>query len=290
MDEPSNPRKIPDLVKLLPLLLAAAVLLSASAAWSRPFTNAAGKILEAEIVRATANEVTLRMTNKRTATVKIASLSEIDQVYVRKWLATQVPSLRITPNMVRKTTKDSRPGYASSGKSYQQSYELSVDFQNDDNAKGLEETSLKYFLVGRSLGKTRKHRILGVQEQGFGVPAGGKHTVSFRREVNTYSDSDSSYRSNYKCIGYVLYAARRKDDREVYTYASTPQLEEALYSIIQLRERDVVDENFQNPEKRTSPFGRDNWNRDDIPDIFNPRRRENPKPEKKPSAPPIIIR
>ncbi len=291
MDGQRNPRKIPDLVKLLPLLLAAAVLLLASAAWSRPFTNAAGKTLQAEIVRASANEVTLRMKNSRTATVKISSLSEIDQVYVRKWLANQVPPLRVTPNMVRKTTKDSRSSYTSGGKSYQQSYELSVNFQNDDNAKGLEETSLKYFLVGRSLGKTRKHRIIGVQEQGFGVPAGGKHTVTFRREVNTYSDSASSYRGNYKCIGYVLYAARRKDDREVYTYASTPQLEEALYSIIQLRERDVVDENFQNPEKRSSLFGRENWNRDEIPDIFNPRRREpTPRPEKKPSAPPIIIR
>ena len=118
MDGQRNPRKFPDLVKLLPLLLAAAVLLPASAAWSRPFTNAAGKTLEAEIVRANANEVTLRMTNKRTATVKIASLSEIDQVYVRKWLANQVPPLRITPNMVRKTTKGSRPSYASGGKSY----------------------------------------------------------------------------------------------------------------------------------------------------------------------------
>ncbi len=290
MDGQGNSRKIPDLVKLLPLLLVATVLLSASSAWSRPFTNTAGKTLEAEIVRANATEVTLRMTNKRTATVKITTLSELDQAYVRKWLASQVPPLRITPNMVRKTTKDSRSGYASGGKSYQQTYELSVDFQNDDNAKGLEETSLKYFLVGRSVGKTRKHRILGVQEQNFGVPAGGEHTVTFRREVNAYSDSGSSYRGNYKCIGYVLYATRRNDDREVYTYASTPQLEEALYSIIQLRERDVVDENFQNPEKRTTLFGRDDWNRDDIPDIFNPRRRENPKPEKEPSAPPIIIR
>ncbi|MBB08264.1 MAG: hypothetical protein CMN03_08365 [Roseibacillus sp.] len=278
-------------MKLPLLVFSALVVLPAPPVSARPFTNAAGKTLEAEIVRATASEVTLKMTNERIATVKISSLSEGDQVYVRNWLADQIPPLRVSPNMVRKTTKDSRASYfSSSGKGYQQSYELSVDFQNDASAKGLEETTLRYFLVGRSLGKTRKHRILGVQEKDFELPPGGKHTVTFRREVNPYSESSSSSYGSYKGIGYILYATRKKDDREVYTYASTPQLEEALYSVIQLRERDVVDENFQNPEKRNTRFGRDNWNPEDIRELFDPRRRENPKPEKKPAAPPIIIR
>ena len=89
------------------LLVAAMSFLASTSIKARPFTNAEGKTLEAEIVRASATEVTLRMVNQRNATVKISSLSEIDQAYVRKWVISQIPSLRVTPNMVRKTTKGS---------------------------------------------------------------------------------------------------------------------------------------------------------------------------------------
>mgnify|MGYP004357741617 CR=1 FL=1 len=41
-------------------MLAALALLPAPSVWARPFTNAAGKTLEAEIVRATASEGTLK--------------------------------------------------------------------------------------------------------------------------------------------------------------------------------------------------------------------------------------
>ena len=277
-------------MKPLTPLLGAAILLAASPVWSRPFTNTEGKTIEAEIVRATATEVTLRLRNRRSATIRIASLQEADQVYVRKWLADQVPPLRITPNMVRKTTKDSGSRYYRS-RSYQQSFELSVDFTNDDNAKGLEETTLKYFLVGRSLGKTKNHRILRVEEKDFQVGAGGRETVTFPKAVHRYYDGSStfySYYGNYKCIGYVLYASRKKDDREVYTYASTPQLEEALYSIVTLRQRDVVDENFQKPEpRRGAREDRRAGKPADEPDMRD--RRGKPSPPTKPS-PPIIIR
>ena len=256
---------------------------------ARPFTNSEGKTLEAEIVRVSATEVTLRMANKRTATVKIASLSEIDQTYIRKWLAAQIPPLRVTPNMVRKTTKESRRSFfSSSNRYYRQIYDLGVDFQNNDNAKELEKSSLKYMLIGRSLSDPKKHKVLAVQTREFEVPAGGRHTVSFEKEQNIYSE-ESSYGS-YKCIGFVLYGARKKDNREVYTFGSTPQLEEALYSIIQLRERDVADENFQPVGERTRSSRRDSRKPEDLPGILDPQRGEKPAREPKQPAPPIIIR
>lgn len=280
-------------MKLLTPLLLASVILGPFPAWSRPFTNTEGKTIEAEIVRATSTEVTLRLQNRRIATVGIASLQEADQAFVRRWLSDQVPPLRITPNMVRKTTKDSRSSYSRS-RSYRQSFELSVDFTNDDNAKGLEESTLKYFLVGRSLGKTKSYKILRAEEKDFQIVPGGRETVTFPKTEHRYYDGSSSYYSyygNYKCIGYVLYASRKKDDREVYTYASTPQLEEALYSIVTLRQRDVVDENFQKARSRRSATGeragRMNEDRDDGPD--RPSRRSDPSPPAKPT-PPIIIR
>ena len=280
-------------MKLFTSLLVATTVLATPPAWSRPFTNTAGKTIEAEIVRATATSVTLRLPNRRIATVEISSLQEADQAFVGKWLADQVPPLRITPNMVRKTTKDSRSSYSRS-RSYQQSFELSVDVTNDDNAKGLEETTLKYFLVGRSLGKTKSYKILRVEEKDFQVGPGGRETVAFPRTAHRYYDGSSnffSYYGNYKCIGYVLYAFRKKDDREVYTHASTPQLEEALYSIVTLRQRDVVDENFQKAPPRRAVSGDRNSRRPGAPadDPSTPARRRTPSPPSKP-APPIIIR
>ncbi len=270
-------------------LLAAMAFLPWPRIEARPFTNTEGKTLHAEIVRASASEVTLRMVNQRTATVKISSLSEIDQTYIRKWLAAQIPPLRVTPNMVRKTTKESRKSFfSSSNRYYRQHYDLDVDFQNDDNVKGLEATSLKYILIGRSVNDPKKHKVLGVQIKEFEVPAGGKQNVRFEKEQNTYSEA-SSYGS-YKCIGFVLYGTREKDDREVYTFASTPQLEEALYSIIQLRERDVTDENFQSLGERDRSSRRDNWNPEDLPGILDPRRRETPSEDKERPSPPIIIK
>ena len=166
-----------------PLLLAAMIVLLSPSSEARPFTNAEGKTLEADIVRASDTEVTLRMVNQRTATVKISSLSEIDQAYVRKWIISQIPSLRVTPNMVRKTTKESRKSFFStSTKYYRQSYELEVDFQNNDTSKSLETTSLKYMLIGQSVNDPEKHRVLSVQTEDMEVARGGKHTVIFEKD------------------------------------------------------------------------------------------------------------
>ena len=87
----------------------------------------------------------------------------------------------------------------------------------------------------------------------FTIIPGGKQTVPFRKAINRYYAPGSRNRTyssynDFKCYGYVLYASRNKDDREVYAYGSTPQLKEALYTIVGLKTGDVVDENFQVPE------------------------------------------
>ena len=41
------------------------------------------------IVRTNGDSVTLRLKNKRTSTIRIATLSEADQDFVKEWLATQ---------------------------------------------------------------------------------------------------------------------------------------------------------------------------------------------------------
>jgi hypothetical protein len=267
-------------MRFLSLLLAMTMISSLSA---RQFTNKSGKTIDAEIVRANTSSVTLRLPTKRTATIKINTLSQEDQDYVISWLDDQVPRLRITPDMVRSSKK--------SGSSYTQTMDLSVVFQNEDNAKGLEETTLKYFLLGRSVNDRSKNKILLVQEVDFEVGAGGTHPVNFRKAVNNYYGSSrntfSSYSGDYKCYGYVLFATRKKDGREVYRHGSTTHLTEVIYSIVGLKTGDIVDENYQKPTAREIGVG------DDNDPTGTPRRRRRPgqpAPLRKPEDAPIIIR
>jgi hypothetical protein len=269
-------------MRFFSLLLAMAMISSLSA---RQFTNKSGKAIDAEIVRANASSVTLRLSTKRTATIKINTLSQEDQDHVISWLADQVPRLRITPNMVRSSKKSGSSYYPS----YTQTMDLSVVFQNEDNAKGLEETTLKYFLIGRSVNDRSKNKILLVQEVDFEVGAGGAHTVHFRKAVNNYygskSNTFSSYSGDYKCYGHVLFATRKKDGREVYSHGSTTHLTEGIYSIVGLKTGDIVDENYQKPTAREIGIGGKN-----DPTGTPQRRPGQPSPLRKPEDAPIIIR
>lgn len=260
---------------LFALLVLSALTVVVSA---RPFTNAEGKTIEAEIVRANSLVVTLRLQNKRTATVKIKTLSKADQEYVKSWLADQVPRLRFTPNMVRASKKEGSSYYPT----YTQSMDLSVEVKNEDSAKGLEETTMSYMLIGRSVNDRNKNKVLLVQELDFQVGSGGSHNINFRKAVNKYysnrNSGFSSYSNYYKCYGYVLFAKRKKDGREVYSYASTTHLTEAIYSIVGLKTGDVVDENFQKPTVKRIGI-------DDDGNTIPTKR--TPKPD--PNAP-IIIR
>lgn len=271
------------------LLLA---LFLSSPAFSRTFTNQAGKSLEAEIVRATATTVTLRMNNTRTATIKIATLSEKDQEYVTEWLADQIPRLRFDPKMVRSSKKSKSSSYYSSYSSTVQNIAFSVEVKNEDNAKGLEETTMKYYLIGRHTGKPNVYKILLVQSEDFTVPAAGSHTVRFRKAINTYYSGSRTYGNNYKCVGYAVYAERKSDQREVYTFGSMPQIKDAIYSITTLKQGDVTDDKFLKPEAparvqpgRVQPGGN--------PQPNPPRRPGNPSPLNRPVVPeeaPIRIR
>lgn len=281
MEEKRLPRNTVAM-RLFSLLLA--VVAATATAPARTFTNSAGKSIEAEIVRADSTNVTLRLENKHTATVKIATLSEEDQAFVASWLAEQLPRLRITPNMVRSSKRQGSSASFYRSSSFVQNLQLSVELKNEDNAKGLEESTMKYILVGRSLSDRSHYKILLVQEEDFVVPASGRHTVRFRKAVNNYYESSYS-KSGYKCFGYVLYASRKKDNREVYTYGSTTQLREAIYTIIGLESGDLVDENYQKPQALKIGDGNGNNSR-----RFPQRRPGNPEPTRKPEDSPIIIR
>lgn len=239
--------------RVLTILLAVAVLGGSGSA--RTFTNTEGKTIEAEIVRATAKSVTLLLPNRRSTTIPLTTLSEEDRTHVAEWLAARIPSLRFTPNLKR-SNKNKRLGSSSTRSSYQQvqTYEMSVDVRNEENTKGLEDSVMKYVLVGRSLTDNNRFKILAVQEGDFSVPVSGRTHIPFRTVVNEYYDSSiSNSRSGFKCIGYILHAERKGDKREVYSHGSTNQLKEHIHAIVKLRAGDLTDGTFVKPDAPVRP-------------------------------------
>ena len=104
---------------------------------------------------------------------------------------------------------------------------------------------MKYILIGRSLKDTKKFKIMTIQTAKFTVPSAGRTNIPFKKVKSSYYDSKySSYRSGYKLMGYVLYGERIKDQREVYTYSSSPLFKDAIYAIIELKSGDITDNTF----------------------------------------------
>ena len=225
------------------LLALLALLVLGPALSARTFTNTEGRSIEAEIATATATTVTLRLANRRTTTIPLETLSEADRTLIAEWIATRIPRLRFTPNLAR-SNKKSSSGYSVR----KQSYKMSVDVRNEETTKGLEAYVMRWVLVGRSLRDNRHYKILAAQEAEFTVPVSGRANIPFREVINQYYDSSTSrYRSGYKCIGYILHAERKSDQRKVYSHASSNILNEHLEAIILLKSGQVTTEFFVPP-------------------------------------------
>lgn len=235
---------------LLSSLLLALVLPTAA----RTFTNHEGATINAEVKSATATTVTLQLSTGKLSTITLDLLSEADQDFIRTWRATQLPDVRITPTFVR-SNRDPRD--ASSTSIYEkdsrqvQVLDLSVHLETWDQGQGIENGELQYILVGRSTAKRGRYKILAVQQADFKLPPAGETEVKFKRVQNFYDDG--SYKKGARCIGYVLYAKRKSDGREIHASASSPVLKKAIYSIIALKTGEETDNNFVKLAETSQP-------------------------------------
>ena len=235
----------------LPFLLLAALALPSG---GRTFTNTEGDTIEAEIASATEESVTFKMPNGSTPTVALSKLSEEDRKFIQAWRAKQVPDIRVTPKFVR-SNRDSRSSssiYSTEGRQVQ-ILEMTVEVETWDRHVGLDDAELTYILVGRSTADRSRYKILSVQNNNFQLLPGGKAEVPFKTVKNHYVDS-TAYQKGARCIGYVLAATRKGDDRPFYTSASSPLLEDAIPTIVTLQAGEETDENFikiPNPEGET---------------------------------------
>ena len=219
----------------------------AAAASARTFTSLKGVSIQAEIASATATSVTLREPSGNKVTVALDQLVAADRNFVQLWLAENVPELRVTPRFVRstRTPRGDASGthnYDAGGKQAQV-LNMSVELESWDTDTGLEDGELIYTLVGRSMEHRSRYKILAVQTSEFSVPPSGRTKVEFKTVENYFEDSKNRARGA-RCVGYVLYAKRRSDNREVYSTASSALLQKAIHAIVGLQPGEETDDEF----------------------------------------------
>ncbi|NNM30790.1 MAG: hypothetical protein HKO57_14825, partial [Akkermansiaceae bacterium] len=175
--------------------------------------------------------------------VKLDTLSAADQEFVKSWAANRVPRLRVTPKLVRSNRDDERyEGWFDEGRQTQV-LSMSVEVENQDTRSPLSDAKLKYILVGRSVKNRNQYKILAVQSASLKLRAQESSNINFKTVKNSYDDAHYD-KGGHKCVGYVLHIRRDSDDREVYSFGSTPILEKAIFNIVNLRTGDLTDENF----------------------------------------------
>lgn len=241
-------------------------ILMAEAALARTFTSLKGVSIEAEVVAATATNVTLKEPSGNKVTVSLDQLVAADRNYVQLWLTKNLPQIRVTPSFVRSTksprVKSAGNNNSKGGKQVQvQVLNMSVDIESWDTDQGLADGELVYTLIGRSMEHRNRYKILAVQNSPFSVAPSGKTKVEFKTVENYFEDHKDKARGA-RCVGYVLMAKRCSDNREVWSTASSAALEEAIATIVQLPAGEETDTDFVPiPDPRASTT-------DGIPDVI----------------------
>ena len=82
----------------------------------------------------------------------------------------------------------------------------------------------------------------------------GRVPTSFKTVRNFYDDSPGNSRGA-RCVGYVLFATRKSDQRELHASASSPLLQDAIYSIINLQTGEETDDKFSRIPELTDTKG-----------------------------------
>jgi hypothetical protein len=228
---------------ILGLLLGAMLPEAASA---RTFTSVKGVNIQAEIATATATSVTLKEPSGNKVTVSVDQLVPADRNYIQLWLTKNVPEIRVTPNFVRSTrtphdnSSGNRP--AKGGKQVQV-LNMSVEIESWDTDHGLPDGELVYTLIGRSMEHRNRYKILAVQSSDFSVPPSGRTKVEFKTVENYFEDHQDKSRGS-RCVGYVLLAKRRSDNREVWSNASSAILKKSIPAIARLQAGEETDDEF----------------------------------------------
>lgn len=218
----------------------------AVAASARTFTSLKGVSIQAEIAAATTTSVTLKEPSGNKVTVALNQLIAADRTHIQLWLAENLPELRVTPSFIRSTRSPRNKGTGtnnSKGGKQAQILNMTVEIESWDSDSGLEDGELIFTLVGRSMEHRNRYKILAVQTADFTVPPGGRTKVEFKTVENYFEDNKDKSRGA-RCVGYVLFAKRRSDGREVYSSGSSATLDKAIPAIIGLQAGEETNDDF----------------------------------------------
>lgn len=205
-----------------------------------------GRTLDAEINRATETDVWLKVAGRSISKVSRDRLSEKDQLVIGKWLADQLPSLKISPKFGRglKPVKSEKAekGFKPQKKKWEsvQTFELGVEIGNYSPDMELEECEVTFFVIGRASADKGVCKVLSKRTQTVSVPPNDEKTLTFDRLENYFSDN-----KGYHGLSYVLYIKRARDGRQVHLSTTHSFLERKLDAIITREEGDITNSEFK---------------------------------------------
>ena len=211
------------------------LIVSSLVAQARPFTNTAGKTINAEIARATETDVWLRTSNGRTSKVPLSALSTDDQAFIKKWLMDALPNVKIEPKLARglKEAKD-HPKWES-----KQNFTLTVSFRNDSGDKDLEETEATLFLVGKASVDDKVFKILSRITKTISLPGNKSDTIEFPKIENYFSKN-----KGFHALSYVLEVKRVRDNKQLHLSSPNAYLKKRMSDIITRNQDDITDSTF----------------------------------------------
>ena len=137
--------------EIFPLIITSSILLACSNAYAdfKVFTNQDGKKITAQIISASNSEVKIERKDKKTFNIKISSLSEQDQTYIKEW-SEKNKSYGFKIKSKKKSGKVAgRDGHGHKTENRAQQYLISIDHSTEEAITNAE-VHYKIFQKGKT--------------------------------------------------------------------------------------------------------------------------------------------
>lgn len=215
---------------LKPLLTSALIVLTSMGVFAETFTDKKGRKIEAELVKADESNIWVKLANRKTVKISRELLIKENQTTIDEWLKSAMPDIRVDLKLARGLKKSDLTSWEKV-----QTVELSVDLENRDLSKGIEDAELTVYLVGRTEWDKSIFKVLKVQTENTEILKDDSTTVSFDKLKNYYSA-----RRGFHALNYLVHIKRKSDDKTIYLGSDNSVLKKRASEIIKLSEGDVV--------------------------------------------------
>ncbi|MEM8955744.1 MAG: hypothetical protein AAGD22_16440 [Verrucomicrobiota bacterium] len=171
------------------LLVATLSMLPNSRADMRQFTDPNGNTMNAEIVSASGETVTMKRSDGRTFTTKVTVFSKDDQAYIKDWIEEE-QSNRIPRVDIEVNTGKSNRELQNNIDDRRQSFEFVVKITNTERGFDIVGAKGTLLVFGKDVSDSNQLKLLNRQEFDVSIPFSRTLTFSAEPFTNVYDDID----------------------------------------------------------------------------------------------------